>query len=77
MAGATPFEIRLGRLDLHFDSNLTVACTASVWLHQSECRTLPSSIRSFTAPATSSIGHLGVDTVLIEKTNGFDVEALQ
>src|SRR6266567_8533353 len=34
-------------------------------------------MRSFTAPATSSIGTSGVDPVLIEQIDGIDLESLE
>ena len=42
-----------------------------------KCLTLPSRIRSFTAPATSSIGTFGIDAVLVEQVDAVDPEPLQ
>ena len=42
-----------------------------------KCFTLPSAIRSFTAPATSSIGTSGIDAVLVEEIDRIGPETLQ
>src|SRR2546428_11699712 len=42
-----------------------------------KCLTLPSAIRSFIAPATSSIGTVGVDAVLVEQIDNVGLEALE
>jgi hypothetical protein len=42
-----------------------------------KCSTLPCWMRSLTVPATSSIGHIGVDAVLIEQVDAVGPQALQ
>ena len=42
-----------------------------------KCFTLPASMSSLTAPATSSIGHVRVDPVLVVEVDGLDAEPLQ
>ena len=39
--------------------------------------TLPCAIRSFTVPATSSIGTSGIDPVLVEEIDSLDPQPLQ
>ena len=42
-----------------------------------KCLTLPSAMRSLTAPATSSIGHVRVDPMLVVEIDGVDPQARQ
>ena len=42
-----------------------------------KCPTLPSATSSATAPATSSIGAFGIDTVLVEEDDAIGAQALQ